>query len=359
MVIRFIKKHSKNLYIFFLFLSLVLFFFSTDKVQAKSFNIKNIEVSKPFEINFDKNKVIDEGFIKAFSELISLITVSSDHKIINKIKLNQIKGMIESFSIKEERFIDEIYYVNLGVSFNKKKILNFLEKKNIFPSIAIKKNFLFIPIIIEENKENLLVFSNNKFYDEWNNDSESFYLIEYILPTEDLEDLNLIKKQYDLIEQYDFKEITSKYYLDDSIVALIFINQKNIRILSRITVNDKVFLINESFSNIDINNTDQLSDIIKSLKVMYEDYWKNFNQINTSIKLPIYIKVNSGDNLKVSRLENTLDEVNLIYDYFISKFDRDFIYYQIIYNGTPDIFLKSMEKQNFNFNTQNKTWVLK
>ena len=359
MVIRFIKKHSKNLYIFFLFLSLVIFFFSTDKVQAKSFNIKNIEVSKPFEINFDKNKVIDEGFIKAFSELISLITVSSDHKIINKIKLNQIKGMIESFSIKEERFIDEIYYVNLGVSFNKKKILNFLEKKNIFPSIAIKKNFLFIPIIIEENKENLLVFSNNKFYDEWNNDSESFYLIEYILPTEDLEDLNLIKKQYDLIEQYDFREITSKYYLDDSIVALIFINQKNIRILSRITVNDKVFLINESFSNIDINNTDQLSAIIKSLKVMYEDYWKNFNQINTSIKLPIYIKVNSGDNFKVSRLENTLDEVNLIYDYFISKFDRDFIYYQIIYNGTPDIFLKSMEKQNFNFNTQNKTWVLK
>ena len=359
MINRFIKKHSKNLYIFFLFLSLILFFFSTDKVYAKSFNIKNIEVSKPFEINFDKNKVIDEGFIKAFSELVFLITVSSDHKIIKKIKLNQIRGMIESFSIKEEKFIDEIYYVNLGVSFNKKKILNFLEKKNIFPSIAIKKNFLFIPIIIEENKENLLVFSNNKFYDEWNNDSESFYLIEYILPTEDLEDLNLIKKQYDLIEQYDFKEITSKYYLDDSIVALIFINQKTIRILSRITVNDKIVLLNQSFSDIDINNTDQLSTIIKSLKIMYEDYWKNFNQINTSIKLPISIKVNGRDNLNVSRLENTLDEVNLIYDYYISKFDKDFIYYQIIYNGTPDIFLKSMEKQNFNFNTQNKTWVLK
>ena len=359
MINRFIKKHSKNLYIFFLFLSLILFFFSTDKVYAKSFNIKNIEVSKPFEINFDKNKVIDEGFVKAFSELISLITVSSDHKIIKKIKLNQIRGMIESFSIKEEKFIDEIYYVNLGVSFNKKKILNFLEKKNIFPSIPIKKKFLFIPIIIEENKENLLVFSNNKFYDEWNNDSESFDLIEYILPTEDLEDLNLIKKQFNFIEQYDFKEITSKYYLDDSIVALIFINQKTIRILSRITVNNKVVLINQSFSNIDINNTDQLSTITKSLKIIYEDYWKNFNQINTSIKLPIYIKVNGIDNSNVSRLENTLDEVSLIYDYSISKFNKDFIYYQIIYNGTPDIFLKSMEKQNFNFNTQNKTWVLK
>ena len=359
MIIRFIKKHSKNLYIFFLFLSLVLFFFSTDKVYAKSFNIKNIEVSKPFEINFDKNKVIDEGFIKAFSELVFLITVSSDHKIIKKIKLNQIKGMIESFSIKEEKFIDEIYYVNLGVSFNKKKILNFLEKKNIFPSIPIKKKFLFIPIIIEENKENLLVFSNNKFYDEWNNDSESFDLIEYILPTEDLEDLNLIKKQFNFIEQYDFKEITSKYYLDDSIVALIFINQKTIRILSRITVNNKVVLINQSFSNIDINNTDQLSTITKSLKIIYEDYWKNFNQINTSIKLPISIKVNGRDNSNVSRLENTLDEVNLIYDYYISKFDKDFIYYQIIFNGTPSNFLKSMKDYNYDFDTQNKIWILK
>ncbi|MDC3083745.1 hypothetical protein OA325_00275 [Candidatus Pelagibacter sp.] len=359
MIFRFIKKHSKNLYIFFLFLSLVLFFFSTDKVYAKSFNIKNIEVSKSFEMNFDKNKVIDEGFSKAFSELISLITVSSDHKITKKIKLSQIKGMIESFSIKEEKFINEIYYVNLGVSFNKKKILNFLEKKNIFPSTPIKKNFLFIPIIIEENKENLLVFSNNKFYDEWNNFSESFYLIEYILPTEDLEDYNLIKNQYDLIEQYDFKEITSKYYLDNSIVALIFINQKTIRVLSRITVNDKVVLINQSFLDIDINNIDQLNSITKSLKTIYEDYWKNFNQINTSIKLPIYIKVNGSNSSNVSRLEKTLNEINLIYDYSISKFDKDFVYYQIIYNGTPNNFLKSMEKQNFNFNTQNKTWVLK
>ena len=132
MTIRFIKIFSKNLYIFFLSLSLILFFFSTDKLNARSFNINNIEISKPFEMNFDKNKVIDQGFNKAFLELISLITISNEHKIIREIKLNQIKGMIESFTIKEEKFINEIYYVNLGVSFNKKKIFNFLEKKIFF-----------------------------------------------------------------------------------------------------------------------------------------------------------------------------------------------------------------------------------
>ena len=39
--------------------------------------------------------------------------------------------MIESFSIKEEKFVNEVYHVNLGVSFNKKKVFNYLEKKYI------------------------------------------------------------------------------------------------------------------------------------------------------------------------------------------------------------------------------------
>ncbi len=358
MIFRF-KNYSKNLYIFFVFLSLTLFFFSTDKVEAKSFSIENIEISRPFEINFDKNKVIDEGFIKAFSELILKITVSSDSKIIKGIKLNEIKGMIESFSIKEEKFVDEIYYVNLGVSFNKKKIFKYLENKNIFPSIPQKKSFLFIPIIIDEDKDNLLIFSNNALLDEWNNHGKSFHLINYLLPTEDLEDLNLIKKNYDVIEQYDFKEITNKYNLNDSIISLIFKNQRNIRILSRITINDNIVLKNLSFSNIDLNDVKNREDLINNLKIVYEDYWKNFNKINTSIKLPIYIKVKGENNSKVSNFEGTLSNINLIYDYNILKFDKDYIYYKIIFNGTPNNFLKFMKNKNFDLNTQNKTWVLK
>ena len=44
--------------------------------------------------------------------------------------------MIETFSIQEEKFINEVYYLSLNVSFNKKKILNLMEKKNIFPSLT-------------------------------------------------------------------------------------------------------------------------------------------------------------------------------------------------------------------------------
>ena len=350
--------HSKFLYIFFIFLSLILFFFSTVNLNAKAFNISNIEISRPFEIKFDKNEVINDGFNKAFLELISSIVNSTDKIKVDNIELNIIKGMIESFTIKEEKFIDDIYHVSLGVSFNKKKIFSFLEKKNIFPSALSKKKFLFIPIIIDEKEDDLLIFSKNKIFDNWNSTNETFHLIDYILLTEDLEDINLIKNNYEFIEEYDFKEITEKYSLNDTIIALFFKSKNDVRVLSRIKIKNNINIKNQSFTNIDLNNNEHSIKIINDLKIIYEDYWKKMNQINTSIKLPITVKASNLDNLKISNFEKILNQTDLIYNFSISKFDRDFIYYQIIFNGTPNIFLKTMGENELFFNTQNKIWNL-
>ena len=352
-------NHFKVLYIFFIFLSLNIFFFSTVKSEGKAFGISNIDISRPFEINFNKNMVIDDGFKKAYLELISLILSSSDQKKINQIKLRKIKGMVETFSIKEEKFINEVYHVKLDVTFNRKKVFNYLKQQSIFPSIPLKKKILLIPIIIDEKKKDLLIFSNNSVLDGWNNNIESFHLIDYVLPAEDLEDLNLIKNKYEVIEKYDFSEITGKYDLDDSIIVLIFKDENELRVLSKINLKENIIIKNQTFSNLNINNEKQVKIIISSLKIIYEDYWKKLNQINTSIKLPLNIKISNSDYVKITNFEKVLNEVDLIYNFFISKFDKDFTYYQIIFNGAPDIFLKTMNESNFNFDIQNKFWVLK
>ena len=351
--------YFKNLYNFFVILSLLIFFFSTTKANGNAFKIENIEISKPFEINFNKNEVLDEGFEKSFLELILLILNSSDQKKIKKTELNEIKGMIDSFSIQEEKFIDETYYVNIGVSFNKKRVFRYLEARNIFPSIPVRKKILFIPVVIDEVKKDLLIFNKNKIFDYWNDTVKNSYQIEYILPTEDLEDLNLVKQRYESIEQYDFKEITNKYNLKDSIIALIFKGNDEVRILSRISIQDNSILKNQSFSKIDIYDDNNVNLIIDSLKISYEDYWKNYNQINTSIKLVLNIRIDSDKNNKISNFEKILDKNDLVYDFFISKFNKEFIYYQITFNGTPNNFLKSMSEKNYNFDTQNKIWLLK
>ena len=359
MIFKIKKSLLKILYIFFILLSLNIFFFSTDKIFAKSFDIKNIDISRPFEINFDKNQVINEGFERAFFELISLIVSSSDRNKIDNIKLNELKGMIESFSIQEEKFINEIYYVNLGVSFNKKKIYKYLEERTIFPSVPNRKKFLFIPIIIDENKKDLLIFDKNKVFKNWNINTEKTHLIKYLLPTEDLEDMDQIKKNYEIIEQYDFKEVISKYNINDSIISLIFKDSDGLRVLSRITYNNNLVIKNKSFPLKDLSDENQVDKLIKDLKLVYEDHWKKINQINTSIKLLLNIKISNENSEILSDFEKNLNNLDLINYFFITKFDKDYTYYQVIFNGTPSRFLKTMEEKNYNFNTQNKIWSIR
>ena len=117
-------------------------------------------------------------------------------------------------------------------------------------------------------------FNDNKIFAKWNNFSKSYHLIEYILPEEDLEDFNLIKNRYDLIEQYDFRDVIDKYDLNSSIVALIFKMKDEIRILSRITDRDNTILKNDTFSEINLDNTNDIENLIINMKTIYEDFWK-------------------------------------------------------------------------------------
>ena len=106
----------RRLYIHFCFLALLNIFFSTENIEAKTFSVNDIEISTPFEINFNKNKIIDEGFAQAFNRLVLSILQTQDQKKLSKTPLVLIKSMIETFSIQEEKFIDEVYYLSLNLS---------------------------------------------------------------------------------------------------------------------------------------------------------------------------------------------------------------------------------------------------
>ena len=266
--------------------------------------------------------------------------------------------MIESFSIKEEKFIDETYYVNLGVAFNKKKIFNYLEKKNIYPAQIVSKKFLFIPIIIDENVNDLFIFSDNPIYNSWNSNIKTYELIKYLLPPEDLEDFNLVKKNLNSIETYDFNEIIKKFYINNYIISLIFKNNNEIRVLSKIHNEKKEIIKNNTFQNLNLSNDEDLSFFVNSLKNLFEDTWKKLNEINTSIKLSIIVKTENDNLNKSSRFESDLNDIELVNDYFIQKFDKQFIYYEILFNGTVQNFINIMKNKKYNLNTQKKIWIL-
>ena len=132
---------QKHLYIFFLTLALSLSFFSTSK--AKEFFINGIEIKEKLENDFNKENLVNKGFKEAFDELMNKLVQSKNLNQVKDVNLNEIKSMIETFNIEEEKFINKTYNLKLGVSFDKKKVFEYLEAKNIFFA-EVFKYFFFI-----------------------------------------------------------------------------------------------------------------------------------------------------------------------------------------------------------------------
>jgi len=327
-------------------------------LHANTFKVSDIEISAPFQLDFNKNKVIDNGFRAAFYNLISMITVSEDRDKIKDIPLNELKGMIDSFTISKEKFINNEYFAELEVTFNKKNTLILLEKKNIFPSIPVRNKVLLIPIFIDLESDNIYLFTDNIFYEKWNYNIKNYHLLDYFLPSEDLEDLNNIQKNYKTIEDYDFMNLIKKYDIEDYIITIIFKNKNELKILSKINLNNTLKVNNRIFKKIDLNNEKNFQVILGELKKTYENYWKKNNEINTSIKLPLTISINSNEYSKIQDLEETLNSLDLISDFYIFKFDNENTIFKIIYNGSPKIFLNDMQKRNFNLIIKDNMWIV-
>ena len=349
------KKYKFNFlfYILFLFFLIIFIKFSTLSANANTYKIENLEISKPYDNNFNKESVIDIAFKKAFEQLILKITTIQKNEINNLINLKNIYGLIESFSIVDERFIDNKYISNFEVEFNKKQVFNYLERKNIFPSIPKEKDLLLIPILINSEKNQILLFSENTFYENWNRFNEKHYLLNYILPNEDIEDINLIRKNIYNIEEYSFNEIISKYAIKDYIILILFQEKNNYNALMKINLNDKLIISNKKY---DIYENQSIENIIQDLKLEFENQWKRLNIINISIKLPITLSINSKNYSLIKKLEKKLYELDLVSSYYIDSFSSEKLIYKIIYNSTPDKFINEFSVSDIKLNTTNSIW---
>ena len=115
---------------------------------------------------------------------------------------------------------------------------------------------------------------------------------------------------------------------------------------------------NNSFKNLDLNNEKDIVFFKNELKNLFEDTWKKINEINTSIKLSIIIKIKNNNLVKSSQFEHDLDEIDLVNDYSIQKFNKEFIFYEILFNGTVKDFINIMDNKNYNLNTEKKIWMI-
>ena len=354
------KKIIKTfLYNFFLIFFIYLFIFSTNIVNANTYKIQNIEVSEDYNTNFNKEDIIEKAFKRAFKTLISKITVSKDFDLIENQNLKLIKSFVDSFSVVNEKFENNKYYGLFEINFNKNKILSFLRNKNVFHSRMIEKNVLFIPIFINLDEKSLMLFNENPFYKYWNNNSENQFLLNYILQNEDLDDYKLIRDRIDFIENYDFKEIISKYELNENFIIFIIFQDKNsLKTFSKFNINSIKSNFKEEFQTFNFNDQKKIIQLIEAMKIRYDDEWKKINLINTSIKLNIQINLDSKNIALINKIEKMFNKIEIIEKFHIINFNNEITSYSILSNSTPDKLTNEFEKLNMKVTIDNNIWFL-
>ena len=352
------KKNYSYLYIFFLILVFIFNEFSTNKSYSKNFIISEVEVEEKYDLNFDKYKVIDEAFEIAFKILIYKIIEKKDRPKLTNITLSQIKSLIDNFSIIDERFVNKKYKGKFEVEFHRKKVFYFIENKGVIASLPKEIETFILPILVDTKNNELYYLSQNIFFKNWNNESQKYFLINYILPNEDIEDYSVIKRNISNIERYDFDEIISKYNLDNHVILTILKNDDQLRVFSKIKFDKKKMLMNKIYKDINITEDKLVNNVIMDIKENFEDKWKSINKLNTSIALPIRLSIDSKNIQLSKKLEEVLSSFDLVSDFKIEIFNNKEIIYKIIFNSSPDKFLENMLSYKFKIDTSKDLWKL-
>ena len=353
------NKIINSLYFFFLVLILIFIKFSTIKVLADNYTVKNINIKEQYDVNFNKGNVINKGFEKAFKTLIFRIVENKDKKLFNNTSENKINSLIDNFSLSNEKFVNNNYEVDFEVKFDKKKLLSFIRSKNVISSVPKNTDVLFIPILIDNRTNELAYFDQNYFFNNWNNINKKFFLLNYNLPDENIENFRLFQKIKNNIENNDLSEITNKYNFDNIFIVIFYKNKNNLKIFSKISFSKFNFNFNIEQNMINFENKNLLDKIILDLKNIYEDKWKLINKINTSVIIPIKISSKNSNYVISDRLENLLNQSDFVYEYEIEKINNKEITYKIIYNSNPDKLLNNLKLNGIDINSSGEIWKIK
>ena len=348
---------KKPIYTFFFVL--ILLFFSSNKLLANEINfiVDNVKIIENFNLKFSKNKAIEKAFKISFYNLMESVLISNEFKNLNKVNLNEIEYLVESFKISNEEFKEDKYFATFKVTFNRKKILLFIENKNLFISSPNLIDVFFLPIFINNNKVEM--FDSNIFYTKWKNKKkENNYLINYILPIEDIIELENFIKNIDNLEKLDPSNLSNKYNLKNYILCLIYKNNDDLTVFSKVNFFGDTNNFSSNFINVDLDNEDKVRDYIDQMKISYEDVWKKYNQINTSLNLSLEIHLDSNDFTKIENFENTLSNIDVIKSFSIKKFNLKKNIYEVIYNGNPDKLIEKFLDYGINLSHENQKWIV-
>ena len=342
-----------------IFSLIILFFPKTQNVFGATgiFTVDNIEVVGELDGNNNREKYLRVAFRKGFQKLITSIIRKQDQKELLSTDLKTISTFVSNYKILEEKILSNNYILKLGITFNRKSVERFLQKKNVSYSQVKKLDILIYPILIEDS--NLQIFSKNKFFEQWNEKKENdLDNINFILPVENLDDIDFIKRNLDNIEESNLSRLVDNYEIKNSSILILRYDEKKLNVFLKTDLSGfkKVKRINFELKNLE--NKEATGNIILNLKYYINELWKEENLID--ISTPSYLTLNTKikDSSSLMETIESIKKISLIESYTVEELDNRSAKIKIKFFGKLRVLQERFEENGFEFKILNDQWNL-
>ena len=336
---------------------ILLFLVQTQNVLAKtdSFVVDNIEVNGEISENNYREKYIGAGFRKAFQSLIENILKKEDQKGLLSTDLKTIKALTENYRILEENIIGDEYTLKMEIKFSRNLLNDFFYKKNISYSEITKLNIIVYPILIADSEP--LLFSQNKFIKDWNNEKD-LKNVDFILPIENLDDINFIKNNLSDLEEINLDRLVQNYEIKNSAILIIRQNDKRLNVFLKTNFKGIKKSKKYDFNRGNLEDDSIRANVIKNLKSYINDTWKEQNLIDISV--PSYLIVNAAikSTKTLPKIIEKLENISLIDDFTFEQISKNNVKIKIKYFGKIKNLQDGFIDNGFKFKVLHNEWNL-
>ena len=336
-----------------IFFTLVIFL-KTGNVLSENnlFNVDNILIKKK---DGDTNEQLASKAIKkGFDQLINRLLLNEDRSKVSNIDYSSIKQLIQYYNIDKNRN-NQNNLVNFSVTFDKDKIHNLFYKENISYSYILDKEFYILPIVIFKN--DIFIFSNNYFYDNWNK-TEDIKLIEFIPLLENIEIIQKINQSRNNLLDLKLELIFQEYF--DKNLALILIENFNTeeKIYLKAKIQDKIIVKRFSFQKKDSDKGKFYEEIIINLKEDITNLVKSQNLIDIRAPSFLNVRLNLKNDFNLVKLNSKIKNISLIENMFVQEFNKDNVLIKIKYLGKLEKIKNQLKEENINLHQINDQWII-
>jgi len=357
LLIKYFKAFIKE-YIFIFLTATIFLFISPTKIfgEENVFTIKNVEVKGPIDLNFSRDKYINEAFSDSFKILMGKILLRRDLEKVSNIKLKKIKNLIREFQIVKESYRKDEYKATFKIFYNESKIKNLLRQKNISFSQPENISAVFFPVLFINDE--IQDYNKNFFYKKWNESKIENELINFILPLEDLEDISKITEMRNKVEEIDVDVLVNKYDIKNYVFVLMNFENKKLGIYLKTNFNNNMISKNISYEVQNINDKLILDSILRDLKLIITDLWKEENIVNLLMPLSINLKFQHKNLENLDKLRNVFYKISIIDNYILKEFNINNSFFKIYYYGNPKKLQSELLKFGYQLRNEQGFWQL-